>query len=249
MQPLDSLLSLIAPHHCFICRKEGSTCCQKCLSFKISQKLTPTCYKCSKKISLITSASTPGICKLCIATQSLNSVSWPLDFEESLAEHLIKSLKFNHLYQSAKPIAQGLQYLDLDLASISNPSNIIVTAIPTANERVRQRGWDQAKLIAKKYARLEHLNCKSLLLRASSFDQIGASKLERSEASVKFFKPRRLSLIKGSTVILIDDVVTTGSTLNAAAKILKDAGANEVHGLVFARQGLHKIKYSNNPKS
>lgn len=132
--------------------------------------------------------------------------------------------------------------MSIALSSVLNLDTelFLVTSAPTAGRRSRARGWDQAKLIAKSYAKENRLKYKSLLIRTSSFDQIGATRSERTKASQRFFRPNRKVLIRNHAVILIDDIVTTGATLDSAAKELKSAGAKEVHGLVFARQSLKK---------
>lgn len=165
---------------------------------------------------------------------------WYADYKNELAGKLVKSLKFSQIYDAKRAMSFGIlkRYESLHLPV----QNVLVSAIPTANKRVRSRGWDQAKLIAKDFAHKQKLPYKSLLLRTSSFDQIGASKQERQAASQKFFKPIRKALIRNKTIILIDDVVTTGSSLNSAAKALKSAGAKEVYGFAFARQGLRRNK-------
>ncbi len=238
MLTTDSFLNLLAPHHCLRCNQEGSLCCQICLRRIKQPKHKQTCCFCNKKIA--SPKTTNGICPKCSPTQSLDSVTSYGDYKNEFISGLVKSLKFDQIHAARKPIAQSLAALSIPVQHIH--SRIIVTAVPTANKRVRNRGWDQAKLIAKEYAKLKKLTYKSLLLRTSSFDQIGASKLERSEASKKFFKPLRSNIIKNSVIILIDDVVTTGSSLNSAAKVLKSAGAKEVHALTFAHQPLGKLK-------
>jgi competence protein ComFC len=236
MKPSDSLLNIIAPHHCLGCNTEGEVCCQNCLAsieLKFSSKV---CYICQNRDL---KSQERGICGACFAKQNLDSINWHSDYKNDLASQIIKALKFENNYAAKIPISKGLGviYPKLKL-NIKDYKSIIVTAIPTANKRVRLRGWDQAKLIAKSFAKSNKLAYKSLLIRSSSFDQIGASKSQRAAASKKFFKPIRLSLIKDSTIILVDDVVTTGSTLDSAAKVLKYAGAKEVHAITFARQGL-----------
>lgn len=231
MKPLDNALDFIAPHHCYGCNTEGTVCCQKCLDEISDTAMGTICYKCSSSI-----AEGLGICNSCKKSgQYLDSVSWYADYSEPLASRLIKSLKFSHLFASAKPISIATS----KLISCSK-HNCVVTSIPTANKRIRARGWDQAKLIAKNTAKQKNLTYKSLLIRTSSFDQIGASKIQRSQASEKFFKPIRRAHIGGQIIILVDDIVTTGSTLNSAARVLKSVGAKEVHAVTFARQGLKR---------
>lgn len=188
-----------------------------------------TCYKCNQKCKDL------GICGRCKPKQSLDSIAWYSDYKNTLSSDLVKALKFDNTYAATKPMSSAIS----TISRISSIKNIIVSPVPTAGRRARKRGWDQSYLISKGFAKKEGLRFKSLLIRTSSFDQIGSTKQQRSEASKKFFIAHRKALINGDAIILIDDVTTTGSTLNSAAKVLKDAGAKEVHGLVFARQFLN----------
>lgn len=233
MLPLDFLLSFFAPHHCLKCSKEGSLCCQNCLTSISRDKHKPLCYKCERKTT-----RKLNICPECRVDQHLDGVYWFSDYSEELSSKLIKSLKFDLIYEAHRPMASGISDL-LQEASLLD-QDLIVCAVPTANRRVRNRGWDQAKLVAKAVAKRQKLPYKTLLVRSSSFDQIGASKKDREESSRHFFKAHRKSLISGSIIVLVDDVLTTGSTLNSAARILKQAGAKEVYGVAFARQSRKK---------
>ena len=234
MSIIDQALSFIAPHHCYICKKEGSVCCQKCLLDLRIPSDEISCYFCNRK-----ERNHDGICSSCRSKQYLDGVFWFSDYKNKYAAKLIKALKFNNVHEASRAISNGIsQTVPEDILLSAN----FITAIPTANKRVRARGWDQAKLISRYLSKSIKVPSKSLLVRLSSFDQIGATKQERAEASERFFKPIRLSLISGSTIILVDDVLTTGSTLNSAARALKKAGANKVYAATFARQGLAKLK-------
>lgn len=179
-----------------------------------------------------------GLCKICLSAQNLDSMSWYSDYSNPLASKLVKSLKFSNTYAAAELMARTLRTTS---PALDSKLRVSITSAPTAGRRSRARGWDQARLIATALAKDKKLPYKSLLLRTSSFDQIGSTKRERVAASKNFFKAHRKALIKDSVVILVDDVVTTGSTLDSAAGVLKSAGAKEVHGIVFARQGLDKL--------
>jgi ComF family protein len=235
---LDAILSLIAPHHCLGCNKEGSICCQKCLGDLAQIRSDNVCYACAKKEQVLV-----GICRDCKRKQHLDGVFWFAGYEAEISKNLIESLKFNNNYQASQAIGSAISSLyGSKIKNHLSAGEYIVSHIPTANKRVRQRGWDQAELIAKSFVKNQKLAYKPLLLRVSSFDQIGASKKQRQEASVKFFKIRSIKSVKGKQIILIDDVLTTGSSFNAAAKILKQNGAKTVYAIAFARQGLKKLK-------
>lgn len=244
MKYLDLALSLIAPNHCLNCNKEGEVCCQNCLT-QLKDKLADrTCYFCNnifkniKHNNINNNLVNTGICKKCFPKQNLDSVVWYTNYDNSTSSQLIKSLKFDNLYDSSNSITLALSDIISQNSSLTKNKKIIITSAPTAGKRSRSRGWDQARLMAKKIAQQNNLTHKSLLIRSSSFDQIGASKKQRAKASQNFFKAHRRALINNSIIILVDDVITTGSTLNSAARVLKQAGAKEVHGLVFARKGI-----------
>lgn len=234
MQALDSILSFIAPHHCLGCQVEGTVCCQKCLDGLKLNSTDYACYSCQTKKNL-----REGICQSCRRESSLDGAFWFSDYKKDLAKSLVKALKFNNIHAASETMARGASScLPLEVLASSD----YICSVPTANKRVRQRGWDQAKLIATSLSHVQKVPRKSFLIRSSSFDQIGATKAERAEASKNFFQPIRKSLLRGETILLVDDVLTTGATLNSAARTLKSAGAKKVYAVTFARQGVEQFK-------
>lgn len=232
MKYLDLLLNSIAPNHCLGCRNEGAVCCQKCLEEIKDLAARKSCYLCNRP------CPDKGICSRCRPIQSLDSVSWYSDYANPLASRLVKSLKFNNLYASSGPIARGLSMCANTNKYSSKDLSVLITHAPTAGKRSRDRGWDQSRLIAKRLAKISSKKHRTLLIRSSSFDQIGSTRRDRIKSSKHFYRAHRKALINNSIIFLVDDVITTGSTLNSAARALKEAGAKEVYGLAFAHQGL-----------
>jgi len=121
-------------------------------------------------------------------------------------------------------LADGLAALVPDVAGL------VVTWAPTALRRRRQRGFDQAELLARAVARRRGLPVAALLRRRPGASQAGR------RAEDRWRHPGfRSSATAPPAVLLIDDVATTGATLAAAADALRRAGAEVVHGLVVAR--------------
>ena len=112
--------------------------------------------------------------------------------------------------------------------------NWLVVPLPTAPQRARQRGFDHANLIAKEFAKLRNISSSHALLRASNTRQVGTKKAERWRQTKDIFLINQIDLLRGATVLLIDDIVTTGASLSEAAKTLKKAGAKSVSAAVYA---------------
>lgn len=106
-----------------------------------------------------------------------------------------------------------------------------VTWAPTTAQRRRERGFDQAEELARAVTKSSHWRSRRLLKRASS-EQMGLSRAERVERPR--FEPIGSVRNEQQTVVLVDDVVTTGATASAAAKVLRQAGAKRVLLAVIA---------------
>jgi predicted amidophosphoribosyltransferase len=107
---------------------------------------------------------------------------------------------------------------------------LVVTWAPTSGSRRRHRGFDHAELLARAVARRRQLRVVPLLRRLPGVAQAGRTAAERA-ANPAFVARRRCP----HPVLLVDDVATTGATLEAAAEALRGVGVPAVHGLVVAR--------------
>ncbi len=115
----------------------------------------------------------------------------------------------------------------------------LVLPIPLSEQRLRERGYNQAWELARRLARWRRLDADArLLLRIrDTAHQLGLSEAERA-ANLKgafLVEPRRRQQLQGRRVALVDDVMTSGATLEEAARCLLAAGATQVHAWVVAR--------------
>jgi len=154
---------------------------------------------------------------------------------ESELKQLVKLLKYRHARQAAEDIAVAWQELLPNL-----PPEVVVTHIPTTRQRERQRGFDQAQLLATAIAKQRALPHKTLLVRKAQTSQVGASRRQRLQQARLLFEPHQGTSPAGKVVLLVDDVITTGATMQSAAKLLRHSGAKAVIGLAIARQHLEK---------
>lgn len=148
----------------------------------------------------------------------------------------LKALIYNYKFERQRAGALILARL-LDAITPQLPSHTIVGAVPTAPQRIRRRGYDHAELIAKQFARQRQLPYQALLVRTSAAQQHGATKRQRAEQAKSMFKARS-SLDEARVYVLIDDIVTTGATVRAAARQLHQAGASTVIVLTIANHVL-----------
>jgi ComF family protein len=111
--------------------------------------------------------------------------------------------------------------------------------VPLHKKRLRQRGFNQALLLAygisKKYGLT--LSFDNLARTRHTKPQVELSGKDRIANVAGAFSLRRPEMLAGRSVVLVDDVFTTGATLNECSRVLKDAGATRVMALTLARAG------------
>jgi ComF family protein len=115
------------------------------------------------------------------------------------------------------------------------PPDTVVVPVPTVSSHIRERGYDHMLLIAKYVAQSRGLKCEQLLRRRTDTKQRQASAGQRDIQAKYAFEVRDI-INASKPYLLIDDVITTGSTIKYASKALHDAGAEHVWVAVIARQ-------------
>lgn len=106
----------------------------------------------------------------------------------------------------------------------------VVTWIPTTRRKLRKRGIDHAELLAENVARILAVPCRQLLVRANNASQTGQTRNVRM-SQVRFRARRPAS---ARAVLVVDDVVTTGASMRAARRALRDAGVPTVYCIAVA---------------
>jgi len=227
------VLDLFFPKKCLGCNCPDTYLCRDCFN-KIELSLNNTCFFCGK----ITWQG--KICLNCQKENYLDRIISATDYKNPLVRDLIKNFKYHYV----KELSQSLTQLIIKSLALcgkwSVPHNAVVLPIPLYKIRHRTRGFNQAELLAQKIADYFNLPLETNILKriVPGIPQANIKDDEKRKENIKgVFKinPSSLTRIRGANIILIDDVSTTGATLVETARILKNAGAKEIQGLVVAR--------------
>jgi ComF family protein len=220
---LEHIITYIAPHHCVRCNTQDTLLCEFCQQVTL-KSYAPVCVLCNNptRISIL--------CTSCQVKSPFDNL-WASGQYDGALEMLLKRYKFERA-RSADAVFASL----LDRVIPSLPAGTVVTYAPTARSRVRQRGYDQVERVARKLAAKRNLEFCSMFGRRHSKRQLGAGRKERLEQAQNAFELVKPVLPK--PYLIIDDVMTTGATLSATAKLLRNAGAQIVFGSVIAHEPL-----------
>lgn len=122
------------------------------------------------------------------------------------------------------------------LAELSGAN--LVIPVPLFKKRYQQRGYNQSELLARAFCKQTHLplDTTSLIRVRDTGSQTKLGRAARVTNMTGAFEVKDVAAIKGKTILLIDDVATTGSTLEACAQALRKAGAKRVMAYTFARE-------------
>lgn len=220
----QGLLDLLFPPRCIGCRQMGAWICSSCLD-RVGRK-GPSCERCGRPLPA------SGLCRSCRAGD------WPLVglqapfYFEGVIQKAVHELKYRGRRVLAEPLGE---LLATHLAALPWPASAIAP-IPLHRERERARGYNQATLLARALSqRCGWPLLDGVLVRwRNTRPQVGldgAARLENVRGAFRWESseppPRR--------VLLLDDVCTTGATMEACAEALLEAGAEEVRGLALAR--------------
>jgi competence protein ComFC len=236
----DALVSVVFPSGCRICeslltKASRVPLCQECLS---SFERVPSiiCQVCGRPLpGLARKEGEPLLCPACQGRTYAFDRARSFALYKDAVVRAILLLKFEQIEPLGAWFAGQLAEMvnvDSDRLSVD-----VVVPVPLHREREKERGYNQAALLSKPLAKRLRLPHRAVLLmrtRARPDKQV-LSLEERWESVRGAFATRPGSQIDNLRVLLVDDVLTTGATLDACARALREAGAKSVIGLTVAR--------------
>ncbi|KKR48898.1 MAG: Competence protein F [Candidatus Magasanikbacteria bacterium GW2011_GWC2_40_17] len=230
---INKIRDTIFPVFCIFCEKEGMAVCQNCLKEieSVPQFFCPVCYK-----DNLNGGST---CFFCQANSFLDGVMALGSYQEKKLRQAILEYKYNfkrnvfivfeHL---ADDFLSKVSFHDIFIKKL----NWLFVPVPLHRSRYWERGFNQAEELAKMLAsRVGKEVGAGILKRVKKTSrQVGLGRTERiKNLAGGFIVEKELS---GRDIILVDDVFTTGATLQECAKVLKQAGAGLIWSLTVARE-------------
>lgn len=238
----ESLASIVLPAPCRICDRILDTgtripFCGACLESLMQRLPEPLCSKCGRPIvsTAVLHGATAPECHLC-----RNGV-YGFDLARSFGPytprmaHAVLQLKYGNLLPLGRWFAKRLaEVREYDRQAFDADA---VVPVPLDRGRLRERGYNQAELIAKPLARILGIPFRSCLLVRTRPrpNQLRLTRRERWETVRGAYATHETAQVDKLRVILVDDVFTTGATLDACSRALKGAGAARVVGLTVAR--------------
>lgn len=219
---IHTALDALFPPSCAGCKARGAAICQAC---KAKAAYTGNeCFFCGIK------ADRTHVCKACARGSKITSIVWRWRYNTREAHDIIASFKYRKKRALARVLAAELWET---LSSAELADGLVVIPVPLHPVRLRERGFNQAELIAENLG-LPKANGAVVRVRETPPQARATSKRERIAHVRGAFAVTDKSAIRGKNILIVDDVATTGATIVELARVLKRAGAREVHAAVIA---------------
>lgn len=223
------ILDFLFPKFCLFCSVKGCYVCQSCLFSYAQFSYTQVCHVCG------------GECRSgfvhsdCESLTHLDGLLYVCKYN-TFSKKIIREAKYKFVKEILTDVGSIMhQYFE---RFTIRPD--IVTSVPLHTQKLRKRGFNQAEVIARLFSAQGNLSYQELMVRnKSTKTQVGMGKSQRNENLKGVFSvlEDKKAVLKGKTILIVDDIFTTGTTLSEIAKVLKGAGAKFIYGYTFAKRG------------
>ena len=240
---LRSIFSVLFPADCKLCSTALDNIsripvCDECLA-GIQPLRAPQCVICGDRLMSAQLLMGDGLCVHCRdrRPEFERAVSFG-EYQDGL-RGLIHLLKYESIIRVDAPLGAMLAQAISELWPACGDRRPLLVPVPLHKSRRRTRGFNQAELIAraarKRLPRELEFDAEVVVRQRETISQVGLSREERIENMRDAFRVSAPSRVKGRDVIVVDDVMTTGTTLSECARVLKEAGAERVWAATVAR--------------
>jgi len=228
-----AVLDILFPAQCLGCRREASFLCRRCS--RALPKIAPGCIVCKKLTPARGQVIAGRTCRPCRKKSNIFAFFSPYLYENEIIRDLIHKLKYQRVHE-IRTVLADLVIRSLDYFTVKIPAEGIMIPIPLYPSRERVRGFNQSALIAEALCPTLGVGYRPDILRKikKTAPQMGLSAEKRRTNLIGTFNFTDEAAIKDKTIILLDDVKTTGATLEEAARVLRSAGARKIWAITVA---------------
>lgn len=234
---LRPVLDFIFPKICGLCEKRGDFICPDCEQ-TLKRIGSSHCAICGMPF-----AGQPHShqCGECLLEKPSYTKHRSVFYYDERISTLIFALKYHAQFWVMEIFSE---YLKERIGEFSNTH--LIVPVPLHDKKLRQRGFNQSLLLAQSVAKVLHkpIETKYLTRAAETHTQVGFDRTARQENLKNAFALQAGHIFREKNILLIDDVRTTGTTLNEVAKILKQGGAASVEALTLAMVVPHYYRFS-----
>lgn len=196
----ERFLNMILPFYCRGCGEAGNLLCERCKS---------------------------DIGRVGEVTKGVELGEIDRLFVGGMRTGALKKLVEDYKFKSVKPISEILVEL-LDETVPKDIGEVVIVPLPTIKKHIRERGFDHTRRLAEEFGKLRGFKVISALVRVNKTVQVGADEEARIKQAEKAYAVDKEKVEEEKTYLLVDDVWTTGSSMRAAAKKLREGGAKRV---------------------
>lgn len=221
------VIDFFFPRECIGCGKIGDFICIDCEK-KLPRLQPPLCPRCGKP------ESSGSFCHECWKT------SYNLERVRSvfIFDGIIRKAVHSFKYHNLRAIAECLGYYMADYYLENNMTSDVLIPVPLYDKRLHARGYNQSELLAKELSHIVKVPVENQMVKRTrdTSPQVRTSSVEERRLNMENAFCSIGTEITGINIIVIDDVCTSGATLEACASVLRAAGAGSVTGFTLARE-------------
>jgi ComF family protein len=234
----NSILDLCYPCDCYFCRKpsgDDGYICQTCLE-RLSLHRNPSCTRCGLESTLPDGPD--FICSECLQSPPEIERTFIVARYENAFRDLIHTFKYRKGVWLTEDLGRYLLAVYLERIQNKGIEVDLLIPVPIQSAKLRHRGYNQTELLAHYLSKNTGIPTQRKALKRVKTGITSQTRLHRNERlqnAKRAYRLTRHANVQGKTILLIDDVVTTGATCNACASLLRSAGAKAVYVLALAR--------------
>ena len=209
----EIILDSLAPDECYFCQKLGDSICRNCLK-----------TRCDFGNFL----SRPS---------AIISKEFYLSQRSGKLQKIVDEFKLQSKRQNARYLSHLFaDFLNSNEVFNQNRDRIILVPVPTLSAHIRERGFDHTQILAKQFSKILKIESLEITAKVSKTTQRGANFKTRQIQAKKSYQFISEKLLKDKIYVILDDIRTTGATLNSIAEILLKNGADEIWAFYLLQQ-------------